>query len=131
MKIGIDLHGVSDAFPTFFAEMSRLFKEAGHEIHLMTGELIEEPLHEQLKKCGVHYTHLYSIAQHHRDKGTPMSFDDKGTPWIDDELWMKAKGDYAREHGLDIVFDDTEAYAKHFTSAFVYCKGYNKEAPKP
>ncbi len=130
MKIGIDLHGVSDAFPSFFAEMTRLFKEAGSEVHLMTGELITDALHEQLRQCGVHYTHLYSIAQHHSDIGTPMSFDAKGTPWIDDELWMKAKGEYARKHGLDIVFDDTEAYSRHFTTPFVYCRGYNKEVQK-
>lgn len=127
MKIGLDLHGVSDEFPEFFAELSRLFVAAGHSVYVMTGELITDALHEQLKKCGVHYTHLYSIAQLHQDMGTPMSFDAKGTPWIDEDLWQQAKGKYAAEHGLDIVFDDTEGYAKHFTTPFLFCKNPNKK----
>ncbi len=127
MKIGIDLHGVSDAYPTFFAELTKLFVAAGHEVHLMTGELITEALHEQLRSCNISYTHLFSISQHHKEKGTPMRFDENNTPWIDGALWNQTKGDYAAEHGLDIVLDDTEGYADHFTTPFIFCRGYNQE----
>lgn len=130
MKIGIDLHGVSDAYPTFFSELCKLFIAAGGEVHLMTGELVTEKLHEQIERCGITYTHLFSISEYHKEKGTPMRFDEKGTPWIDEELWCRSKGDYAREHKLDIVFDDTEEYAKYFTTPFVFCRGYNKEKGK-
>lgn len=128
MKIGIDLHGVSDAYPTFFSELSRLFVAAGHECHILTGELITPALHEQIKRCNISYTHLFSISQYHKEKGTPMRFDEKNTPWIDDALWVRTKGDYAREQGLDIVFDDTESYGFHFTTPFIYCRGFNKES---
>jgi len=127
MKLGIDLHGVSDAYPTFFSELTKLFIAAGHEVHLMTGESITDALHAQLMKCNVHYTHLFSIAEYHREKGTPMRFDEKGTPWVDADLWDRAKGDYALDHGLDIVLDDTEGYARYFSTPFIYCKGYHKE----
>lgn len=127
MKIGIDLHGVSDAYPKFFSELSKLFVAAVHECHVMTGELITEKLHEQLERCGIVYTHLFSISQYHKEKGTPMRFDEKNTPWIDDALWMRTKGDYAQEMGLDIVLDDTESYGEHFNTPFVFFKGIRKE----
>lgn len=127
LKIGIDLHGVSDAFPTFFAEMTRLFVQNNAEVHIMTGELVTPQLHAQIEACGLKYTHLYSISQHHADNGTPMTFDAKGTPWIDQDLWVRAKGNYAKEHGLDIVFDDTESYGQYFSTPFMFCKGVHKE----
>lgn len=127
LKIGIDLHGVSDAYPTFFSELTRLFIDAGHEITLMTGELVTPALYEQLEKCGISYTTLYSISQYHKDINTPMTFDEKGTPWIDQDLWVKAKGKYAEENGLDIVLDDTEEYGSHFSTPFLFCKGIRKE----
>lgn len=122
LKIGLDLHGVSDKLPDFFSEMSRLFIEAGHEIHIMTGELITPKLHEQLENCNIHYTHLFSISQHHKDIGTKMWFDENNTPWIDKDLWNETKGKYAEEHGLDITFDDTEIYAEYFRTPFVFVR---------
>ena len=130
MKIGIDLHGVSDAFPEFFAEMTRLFVGADHHVVIMTGELVTPALHEQLKRCGLHYNELFSIAQHHKDKGTPMVFDEKNTPWIDVDLWDRAKGEYAKEHGLDIVLDDTDRYAPYFETPYMFCKAFRRPAPK-
>lgn len=127
LKIGIDLHGVSDAFPTFFAEFTKLFVDAGHSIHILTGELVTSALHAQLEACGVKYTHLYSIAQHHKDLNTPMTFDEKGTPWIDQDLWVRAKGEYAKQHELDIMLDDTEGYGPYFSTPFVFFKGIHKE----
>ena len=126
MKIGLDLHGVSDAYPEFFSTLSKLFVDAGHEVHIMTGELVTDALHEQLEKCNVQYTHLFSILQYHTDKGTTIREDEQGNKWIDDDIWNKAKGDYARQHGLDIVLDDTEVYSEHFTTPFIYCKAFNK-----
>lgn len=127
LKIGIDLHGVSDAYPTFFGELTRLFVDAGNSVHLMTGELITPALHAQIEACGLKYTHLYSIAQEHQDKGTPMTFDAKGTPWIDQDLWVRAKGEYAKRHELDLVIDDTESYGAYFSTPFLFCRGIHKE----
>lgn len=127
LKIGIDLHGVSDAFPSFFSELTRLFVADDAQIHIMTGELITPALHEQLEACGLKYTHLYSIAQEHKDKGTPMTFDDKGTPWIEQDLWVRAKGEYAKLHELDLVIDDTESYGAYFSTPFLFCRGIHKE----
>ena len=35
LKIGLDIHGICDANPEFFSELSRLFVNANHEIELV------------------------------------------------------------------------------------------------
>ena len=55
-----------------------------------------------------------------------MWFDEQGRPWVDDELWNKAKGEYAKREGLDLVLDDTEIYKKYFETSFALCSIINK-----
>lgn len=121
MKIGLDLHGIVDTCPEFFGELTRLFVAAGHEIHISTGSHIKEGrVEEKLKEMGIHYTHLFSIADYHKEKGTVMSYDKEHMPWIKDEDWNKTKGDYCKEHGIDIHIDDTKRYANYFSTPFLF-----------
>jgi hypothetical protein len=125
MKIGLDIHGVSDKLPEFFSEFSKIFVESGHEIHIMTGSHIEkENIKEKLNEIGISYTHLFSIADYHKEYGSNMWYDEKGNPWVSNEDWDKTKADYARRENLDLVIDDTKRYHKHFTTPFMYAKIY-------
>jgi hypothetical protein len=119
MKIGIDLHGVSDAFPTFFAEMTRLFKEAGHEVIIITGPSVNEKTIKEIEACGLSYTSILSIVDYHIDKGTPCSYDADGNFWVDDEPWNKTKAELCREHGIDFHIDDSPHYGKYFSTPYM------------
>lgn len=127
-KVGLDLHGVISANPEFFAELSRLFVESGAEVHILTGSHSNEIL-DELKGYGIRYTHLFSIADHHKSIGTPMRYDEKGEPWIDGELWSKSKGWYAEKVGLDFHIDDSRSYGNHFTTPYsqIIVKGYDRK----
>lgn len=122
MKIGLDLHGIVNTHPEFFSELSKLFVGANHEVHILTGShLLELKVEEDLKKYGIAYTHIFSIADYHRDNKTEgMWYDEKGDPWVSDENWDKTKAMYCKKHGISFCIDDTARYAKHFETPFGY-----------
>ena len=44
---------------------------------------------------------------------------DEDHPYVeDDELWNKAKADYALEEKLDLVYDDSPRYGKYFKTPY-------------
>ena len=62
MKIGLDIHGVCDTNPEFFKELTRLFFQAGHEIHILTGRRESDGALNEIKELGLDYTHFFSIT---------------------------------------------------------------------
>jgi hypothetical protein len=122
VKIGLDIHGVCDANPVFFAELSRLFVAAGHEVHILTGRRVSDGAMDEIKELGLSYTHFFSIADHHEQSGTKMHDDNKGNPWMDDETWDRTKGDYCKKNKIDFCIDDTERYGKYFETPFAFMK---------
>ena len=119
MKIGLDYHGVIDAVPEFFGLISQLLCEDGHEVHIITGAENTEELQKNLANAGMHWTHLFSISDYHKEKGTQMWRDEKGTPWMSADLWNMAKAKYCTEHEIDVHLDDTARYGEYFTTPFV------------
>jgi len=116
VKIGLDIHGVIDRFPKEFSLLTRRWVEDyGHEVHVVTGEswATAKP---QVDAVSLSYTHHFSIVDHHRDIGTPMTNTVVGQPgwWMDEETWNRSKGDYATRVGLDIHFEDSLEYAAWF-----------------
>lgn len=122
MRIALDLHGIINAHPEFFSELSKLFVNANHEVHILTGSHIKEQgIKEQLDKYGISYTHLFSIADHHRDNKTEgMWYDEKGDPWVSEEQWNRTKATYCKEHEISFCIDDTPRYANYFETPFGY-----------
>jgi hypothetical protein len=98
--------------------LSNLFVENGHEVHVLTGSIETEAIHEELRGYGISWTHFYSIADHNKKIGTPMTYDGNGDPWMSSEDWNRSKGDYCREHGIDLCIDDTVGYGDYFTTPF-------------
>lgn len=41
---------------------------------------------------------------------------------MDKTLWDKTKGEYCKTHGINLMIDDTERYAQHFSTPFVFFK---------
>ena len=118
LKIGLDIHGVIDTKPEFFAAFSKTFVDAGHEVHILTGPHITPKLEEYLKGLGIAYTHIFSISDYHQAKGTEIHYDDKGDPHLDTWAWDSAKAEYAVEHQLDLHFDDSDQYKYWFKTPY-------------
>ena len=111
-KIGLDLHGVCDKHRVLFAALTKKWVEAGHEVHIVTGQTWEEA-YDTVKSLDIQYTHYFSVVDHHVERGTHVWHTDTG-PWMDTNVWDSTKGLYARQAGLNIHFDDTIRYAQHF-----------------
>jgi hypothetical protein len=122
MKIALDIHGICDANPLFFSELSRLFVEAGHEIHILTGRRVSDGALKEIDELKITYTHFFSISDYHEEMGTSMHDDNKGNPWMDDETWDRTKGDYCDRNKIDFCIDDTERYGVYFKTPFAFMK---------
>lgn len=126
MRIALDLHGVIDTNPEFFARLTEALWISGWEIHVMTGSCLEKKkIREQLVRMEIKYTHLFSISDHHRALGTHM-WGDEENPWMDNETWNKTKGEYCTKHDIQLCLDDRDAYVEYFKTPFArfYSKGY-------
>lgn len=128
LKIGLDIHGVCDARPEVFSVLSKLLVEAGHEVHILTGPKITQKIHDELKSYGIHYTHIFSIADHNEQAGVDIKWDDKGNPHMDPYAWDKTKGEYCAKHGIDLHFDDSDAYGYFFKTP--YARVYAKDSER-
>lgn len=115
MKIGLDIHGVIDAYPGFMCDLSLKWIDRGHEVHIVTGQPRNE-CEDTVRKAGVSYTHFFSIVDHHLEIGTKTWDDDERGEgwWMNPEDWLPSKGIYARNVGLDVHFDDSPEYQPYF-----------------
>ena len=127
IKLGLDLHGVISANPKFFSELSKAMVISGNEVHIITGSHSSEILSE-LKNYEITYTHLFSIADHHKSIGTEMWYDDNETPWIDKGLWDRTKAEYCEREKIDFHMDDSSIYGEHFNTPYakISVKGYKR-----
>lgn len=130
--LGLDLHGIINTHPIFFAEATKSLVKDGWEVHVLTGSHIkEQAIEEELKKYGIDYTHIFSIADYHRDNKTDgMWYDEKGDPWVSDEEWDRTKSKYCKENNIMFCIDDTARYANYFETPFGYMSiQMNKNQP--
>jgi len=126
LKIGLDIHGICDAKPEFFSELSRLFVNAGHDVHIITGRRVSDGALDEIKDLGLSYTHFFSISDYHVEKGTKVWEDDDGNPWLEGELWDRTKGDYCAKHNIDFHIDDTARYGDYFKTTFMLSKIFKR-----
>ncbi len=127
IKIGLDIHGLVDYDPKFFAIISQLLVSNSHDVHIMTGAELSPKIENELKANGIVWTHFFSISDYYAAMPVvKMWRDERGRPWVDPELWNKAKGLYAAEHQLDLVLDDTQEYGNYFSTSFAFCRIVNK-----
>jgi len=125
MKLGLDIHGVITANPAFFAKFSNLAVEKNYDVHIITGAMLTDKKIAELKRCGIVWTHLFSIADYHKKLGTPMTFSDPDNPWIEHNLWNKAKAKYCEDQNISFHIDDTLSYGEHFKTPFALYDHFN------
>lgn len=126
-KIGFDIHGCISAKPELFSALSQSLIKDGWEVHILTGSKETPEIHEELKSYGIWWTHFFSITDHCIAKGVNVWYDEKNTPWMDQNVWERAKGEYCTENKIDLCFDDTVSYFSHFTTPAA--RFYSKDVP--
>lgn len=121
-SLGLDLHGIINAHPEFFSSLTQSLVKDGWSVHVLTGSHIkEQEIEKLLKSYNISYTHLFSIADYHRDNKTEgMWYDKKGDPWVSDENWDRTKANYCKENNIMFCIDDTARYANYFETPFGY-----------
>lgn len=126
MKIGLDIHGVTDTNTKFFSEFSKAIIAAGGEIHIITGpsRFKTEPF---LKEHDIAYTHFFSIVEEAERSKKDIRWEDADNPWIDSEAWNRAKAKYCKEHNIDMHIDDSDLYGQYFKTP--YARFYSKDKP--
>lgn len=122
IKLGLDLHGVIDQDPHFFATLSYHLRIEGHEVHILTGRELCDELLAQLERFNIGYTELFSITSYHKEIGTHVSYkdDDPNWPLIAPPKWDPTKAGYAERAGLGLHIDDSPIYGKFFEGRTQY-----------
>lgn len=117
IKIGLDVHGVIDTNPHFFAHLSYMLRTEGHDVHIVTGRELCDELLNKLKQHNVGYTKIFSITSYHKDIGTHIVYkdDDPTQPMLAPPKWDRSKADYAKRAGLHFYIDNSLIYGQYFT----------------
>lgn len=127
LKIGLDIHGVANADAAFFSELTHVLVDGGHEVHILTGVERTPALERHLKiDLELSWTHLFSITSHCRDLGADIETI-QGKPYVDEDLWNRAKAEYCRQHAIDLHLDDSAVYGRHFSTP--YAKYFTNRQP--
>lgn len=112
--IGLDIHGVITRYPRFFADISSVLVHRGHQVHIITGAKQTPERCERLRDLGIVWTQFFSIVDHYESVGTIVRYDEQGQPWIEEELWNRAKADYCERVGIYCHVDDSDIYGEYF-----------------
>jgi len=123
VKLGLDLHGVIDRDPIAFSKLSKDVIGSFGEVHVITGSLDTPALHDALDGYGISYTKVFSISSYNLSQGVAVRYDEKGNPWIDSEIWNRAKAEYCHREGIDLHIDDSEIYGQYFTTPYLLYRG--------
>lgn len=134
-KIACDLHGVIDNDPILFKALFKVLKQAGKAIYIVSGPP-EEQIKNELAVLRIlqwhHYSEIYSVVDHLKEKGVKMWLDEKNTWWAAEKDWWKAKGEICRKIRADILIDDhiqfKQGFPKEHSTLFLhYQKPLEKE----
>ena len=125
MSLGLDIHGVINAMPDFFAFLSDSFIKNGGRVHIITGGSLTEKLLNEIKGFGIRYTHIFSVYDYLIESGEPTNgerifTDGTHQKRFADDVWDRVKGDYCKKHNINLHIDDTLAYKDGFKTPFAY-----------
>jgi hypothetical protein len=120
LVLGLDFHGVCDTYPEMFEDLSKSIMYSGGKVYIITGAKVTPFLIEDLKNYRIEYTNILSIIDYHAKNGVDIRYDEKGEPWINDDLWNSTKANLCEEYNVDIHIDDSEIYGKYFTGKTKY-----------
>jgi hypothetical protein len=117
-KFSFDIHGTIDRKPEVFAALTQALVKAGCEVHILTGSRRTPKLEKYLVDLGIHYTHFGSITDFRTSQGVGVTCLPNGDPWMDKEIWDRAKSEYCLQHNIAFHLDNSPDYGKHFKTPY-------------
>lgn len=115
MKIGIDVHGVINRRPDFFAKFTHALLDKGHEVFIITGSSLQPDLFAELGGYGVAWSEIFSITDHLLDsKERVLCWNGEHQPVFSEYTWNKTKAEYCSHKEIDFHIDDSKVYGKYF-----------------
>lgn len=118
LKIGLDFHGVITKHPKYFSAFSQAVKERGYELHVITGGP-RQAVENYLKRHKIFYSTVFAILDFYDAQGEVEHFSN-GEFKVPEKLWNSAKAEYCIAKGINIHIDDSNQYAKWFTTPFCH-----------
>ncbi len=126
MKIGFDIHGVIDTFKPFQEMARRMIDDDSIEVYIISGLARAEAYKQIGHIIDLDRIKYFSIVDYLETRPDVEVKWIDGLPWADETAWNKEKADYCQEEGIDILFDDSEVYAKTFDGInTIYCQIHN------
>jgi hypothetical protein len=131
-KLGLDIHGVINTMPEFFAFLSESFVKNNGQVHIITGGSWTKKLEDLINSYNIKYTHKFSVYDYLLESGAQTSgeveFPD-GTiqKKFDNVLWDNTKAKYCSENGISLHIDDTSIYNNYFTTPFCRLWSHNNQ----
>ena len=121
LKIGFDVHGVIDSFPSIVQLLKVLSISGRAEIHIITGQRYDLVIKDLMSRLDIRPYAYFSIVEYLENKGVPIEWKNN-LPFADKEQWNNAKKEYCASVGIDILFDDSPAYQQTFNdSKTLFC----------
>ncbi len=129
-KLGLDVHGVIDAMPDFFAFLTDSIVKNGGEVHIITGGHWNSDFETQLKTFGISWTHNFSVYDHLIEKEVSIvgeiEFPDGSIQKkFENGLWDNIKAEYCKENNISLHIDDTLRYNDFFSTPFARLWSHN------
>ena len=113
-RIGLDFHGVIDKYPEELRNLFVTLRNMGKEVYVIIGNKINPEFLADLDHCKISHNGIFSIIGYHESIGTPIRYDERGHPWIEEELWNSTKALLCEQHNIDIHIDDSTIYGCYF-----------------
>jgi len=120
MILGLDYHGVIDKYPELFGTLSRIVIASGGQVYIITGHRATVEFAMSLDRLGIDYTEILSVVDFNERHGVSVRIDEKGNPWIDNEIWNSTKAMLCERYKVDLHIDDSEIYGRYFTGKTKY-----------
>ena len=122
MKYAFDFHGVIQKYPKIFKPMMEDLLKGGNVVSILSGpprEQIEWELNEAGYEKGVHFNHILSVVDwlhyqiNYRDAKFILTQKEDKSWMTDSQTWWSSKSKICNEFGIDVMYDDQEAYSKY------------------
>ena len=124
MKLGLDIHGVIDKYPSIYVDLACNLRclEGNNGVYIITGQSITQELIDQLRSyCNgdCFWDELISIQDRLISAKAPILGYDEDRPLFDEVIWNSFKGQYCKTHKIDLMIDDSIEYREYFTTPFL------------
>jgi hypothetical protein len=132
-KLGLDIHGVITDDTEALRVLACAVMSFGCEVHIISGPpitVIKQELEQLGFKENIHYSHIFSIVDHHISAGTHVTWDERGHAWTDEYTWDKTKADYCLRTGINLHIDDSDQYGYFFKTPYARFFSKNKRKQK-